>query len=70
MYSIIHDSESDTWWVEGDEGRVNEQPFDTLNDAMRYAFALGQDGKKIDLTRYYEHDPNHGPDWDNPITIK
>jgi len=69
MYAIVHDPASGDWWVQGDEGRVNDPPFDGIGSALRSIFALAQDGHAVDMKRYYIHDPNHGPDWDNPQPI-
>ena len=65
-YAIVTDWEY--WWIDGDEGPVNEDPY--LNDgiARRAARDMLEEGYEIDPDVYYViRDPDHGPDWDQQM---
>jgi hypothetical protein len=65
MYAIVTDGLC--WWIQGDEGRVNEEPWDDLLEAQETGIALLEGGKTVDVESYYvDHGDGQGPDWDDP----
>jgi len=70
MYAIICDENRTSWWIQGDEGRVDERVFASIDEVLPQAEAMGERGESIELAAYYVNDPNAGPDWSRPIPIE
>lgn len=68
MYAIVTDGTF--WWIQGDEGRVNEQPRINRRAARNEALAMQDDGKEVDTDSFYVQDNDEdGPDWDHPVPL-
>lgn len=69
MYAIVTDGTY--WWVQGDEGRVSEQPWTNRRVARDELLAMQEDGKEVDSLWYYtQTDEDEGPDWDDPLPLR
>lgn len=64
-YAIVTDWE--LWWIVGDEGPYDDEPYANDYVAHRAARNLLKDGYEIDPNVYYvQTDDDRGPDWDHP----
>ena len=68
MYAIVADKDLESFWIQGDEGRVNESLFGSLLDALDAAHAMRAGGADVDCGSYYV-DSGDGPNWDWPYSI-
>ena len=66
-YGIVYDAATNTWWIQGNEGRVGETLYTSARAVLAAARGMQARGLDVETQHYYRWDEDLGAYWDQPV---